>query len=151
MPLDRMETLRTVKHLVRWAVLALGLHGLWEVAQLPLYSLADDPDRGRVVLYLLHCIGGDVLIATTLFLLAAAMLRDFAWPERRPWRGGTIVIALGLSYTGFSEWHNVYQTHAWSYSQAMPLVFGIGLAPLLQWIAVSTLMVAVVARRRRTV
>jgi hypothetical protein len=110
-----------------------------------------DPDRQRVILYLLHCVGGDVLIATALFLFTAALLRDFAWPARRPWLGGTIVLVAGLIYTGFSEWYNVYQTQAWSYAEAMPLVFGIGLAPLLQWIAVSALMVVVFARWKRYV
>ena len=142
--------LATVKYLFRWALLAFGLHGLWEVAQLPLYTLWDDSNRRRVVLYLLHCLGGDVLIATTLFLLAAAIMRDFAWPIHWPWRGGIIVILSGLAYTGFSEWYNVYQRHSWSYTDAMPLVFGLGLTPLLQWIVVSALMVAVIGYRKRS-
>jgi len=76
------------------------------------------------------------------------MLRDVAWPARRPWSGGAIVVVVGLIYAGFSEWYNVYQVHAWSYAKSMPLVFGIGLTPLLQWIAVSTLMIGVIGRRR---
>ena len=146
-----MKIIDTLKYLSRWSMLAFGLHGLWEVAQLPLYTLWVDPDSQRVILYLMHCIGGDVLIATALFLFAAAILRDFVWPARRPWLGGTIIIVLGLIYTGFSEWYNVYQTQAWSYTEAMPLVFGIGLTPLLQWIVVSALMVAVFGRRERFV
>jgi len=114
----------TLRHVLRWAMLAFGLHGLWEVVQLPLYALADDSDRGRVVLYLLHCVGGDVLIATTLFLVASAMLRDVAWPARRPWSGGAIVVVVGLIYAGFSEWYNVYQVHAWSYAKSMPCCSG---------------------------
>lgn len=137
-----------MKHPLRWALLAFVLNGFWEVAQLPLYTLWQDTDRGRVVSYVLHCIAGDVLIATVLFLLAAAMFRDFAWPVRRPWRGGLIVVAGGLVYTGFSEWYNVYQARAWAYAGSMPLVFGIGLTPLLQWLVVPVLTIG--AFRYRT-
>jgi len=45
---------------------------------------------------------------------------------------------LGIAYTAYSEWQNVYVRHAWSYSDAMPLIqvgsIAIGLSPLLQWI-----------------
>jgi hypothetical protein len=148
-PIGLLVLTGALKHLLRWAALAFVLHGLWEVAQLPLYTLWDDMNRQRVVLYLLHCLAGDVLIASTLFLLAAAFLRDFAWPDHRPWRGGIIIIVIGVVFTGFSEWYNVYQTQAWSYAEAMPLVFGIGLTPLLQWIVVSALMVAIVGHCKK--
>ena len=118
--------------------------------QLPLYALWSDTNRLRVVLYLLHCVGGDVSISSALFLLAVACLRDFAWPAHRPWRGSMIVIVIGLAFTGFSEWYNVYQRHSWNYADAMPLVFGIGLTPLLQWIVVPALMVAAIGYRKRS-
>jgi hypothetical protein len=137
-----------LKRLLRWAALAFVLHGLWEAAQLPLYTLWEDTDRRRVLAYLLHCIAGDVLIATVLFLLVAAMFRDFNWPGTRPWRGGLVMITAGLAYTVFSEWYNVYRAHAWSYAAAMPLVAGIGLAPLMQWIVVPILMIALIRRRQ---
>ena len=137
-----------LKRPLRWAVLAFVLHGLWEAAQLPLYTLWEDTDRRRVLAYLLHCIAGDVLIATVLFLLVAAMFRDFDWPVPGPWRGGLVMITAGLAYTVFSEWYNVYQAHAWSYAASMPLVAGIGLAPLMQWIVVPIRMIALIRRRQ---
>lgn len=130
-----------MKHLLRWALFAFTLNGFWEVAQLPLYTLWQDTDRQRVVSYALHCVAGDVLIATTLFLMAAAIFRDGAWPDHRPWRGGLSVVAGGLIYTGFSEWYNVYQARTWAYADSMPLIFGIGVAPLLQWVVVPSLMI----------
>ncbi len=135
-----------LKNLLRWALFAFALNGLWEAAQLPLYTLWQDTDRRRIVSFVLHCIAGDVLIATTLFLLVAAMFRDFGWPVPRPWRGGLVMIAVGLAYTVFSEWYNVYQAHAWSYAASMPLVAGIGLAPLMQWIVAPILMIAIIRR-----
>ena len=44
--------------------------------------------------------------------------------------------ALGIAYTAGSEWYNVYEIGAWAYSPHMPLIVGIGLAPLLQWLVV---------------
>ena len=51
------------------------------------------------------------------------------------------ILALGLSYTIFSEWLNTGVRANWTYSGLMPVVppLGIGLAPLLQWIVVPTL------------
>lgn len=135
-----------LKRPLRWAALALVLHGLWEAAQLPLYTLWEDTDRRRILAYLFHCIAGDILIATTLFLLAAAIFRDTAWPAHRPWRGGLIMITAGLVFTVASEWYNVYRLGAWSYASAMPLAFGIGLTPLMQWIAAPALMIVLFRR-----
>jgi hypothetical protein len=58
------------------------------------------------------------------------------------------MIVLGLAYTVFSEWYNVYQLHAWSYAASMPLVAGIGLTPLMQWLIVPILMIVLFRRGR---
>lgn len=41
--------------------------------------------------------------------------------------------------TGTLEWLNVYVWQRWAYSPDMPLVLGIGLTPLLQWLLVPVL------------
>jgi hypothetical protein len=132
--------------MISWVALALVLNAVWEVVQLPLYSLASDPSGLRIALYVGHCVAGDIMIATLLFLLAAALLRDVDWPRHRPWRGGAIVVAAGLGYTAFSEWRNIYVTGAWAYNELMPTVGGIGLAPLLQWLIVPALSIALMRR-----
>ncbi len=137
-----------LRRLALWALLAAGLHSLWEFAQLPLYALWDDPDRGRVARYVLHCLAGDVLIAVTTFLLTAIVFRDLDWPRRRPWSAGAFLLALGLAFTAASEWVNVYVLNAWAYKDSMPLVAGIGLTPLLQWVAVPLLMILAVRRMK---
>lgn len=130
--------------LARWAGFAVLLHGLWEVAHLPLYTLWDDPDSGRIVRYVLHCLAGDVLIAVVAFLVAAMAFRDLDWPRRRPWPAGALAVAVGLGFTVWSEWYNVTVLGAWVYAPAMPTVAGIGLTPLLQWLVVPVLMVFIV-------
>lgn len=133
---------------IRWTVLAFLLNTLWELAQLPLYSLWQDSDRSRIAWHVVHCIAGDVLIASILFMLVAAVLKSPDWPNGSPWRGGALFIGLGVAYTAFSEWHNVYQVQAWSYAPEMPLIGGIGLAPLMQWLLVP-ILVAIIFRRWR--
>lgn len=138
-----------LRPLFTWAILALPLHGLWEVAQLPLYTLWDDPDRGRIAAYVLHCLLGDVLITVTVYLLTAIVFRELYWPERRPWLAGAFMLAAGLAFTAFSEWYNVYRAGNWAYTAAMPLVAGLGLAPLLQWLIVPVAMILIVRRLGR--
>ncbi|BAV33279.1 hypothetical protein SCL_0963 [Sulfuricaulis limicola] len=136
----------TIQNLITWMTSAALLNSLWELAQLPLYGLWSDPDGSRIVAYLIHCILGDVSIATVLFFLTSMILKSLDWPAVHPWRGGALVIGLGIAYTAFSEWYNVYVVTAWSYAPSMPLIGGIGIAPLLQWFVVPALMI--IAMRR---
>ena len=137
-----------LKRLLHWALLAFVLHGLWETAQLPLYTLWHEATASRIAVYVFHCLMGDVLIAMGAYLITAAIFRDVDWPWHNVWRGGTIMIVSGFAYTVFSEWYNVYQLRAWSYAASMPLVMGIGVAPLMQWVVVPILMIVIIRRRR---
>lgn len=119
--------------LTMWVLVSSAANLVWEFAQLPLYTLFDEPDTARIIRYVLHCTAGDALIALGAYAVAALALREWAWPLRKPLHGIMLATALGLAYTAASEWYNVYRAAAWAYSVSMPLVFGIGLAPLLQW------------------
>jgi hypothetical protein len=132
-----------VRRALLWAGLSLALNLVWEVAQLPLYTIARDSSVARIAYAVLHCTLGDGIIAAAAFILAGFVLQDADWPFSRPWSGGAVAIFFGLAYTAYSEWYNVYQAGAWAYSARMPLVFGIGLAPLLQWLflPVATLLI----------
>lgn len=134
---------RILTSLFRWVALSFTLNLIWELIQLPLYTIAKVGGGLQVAYAVLHCTAGDALIAGASFLVVAFALRNGDWLETRPWIGGIYVIAFGLAYTGVSEWYNVYQAGNWAYAPAMPLVFGIGLAPLLQWLVlpVATLLI----------
>ncbi len=133
-----------LRRALRWAGLSLALNLVWEVAQLPLYTIASDPSVTRIAYAVLHCTLGDAIISAAGFILAGFVLQDADWPSSRPWSGGAVATFFGLAYTAYSEWYNVYQAGAWAYSARMPLIFGIGLAPLLQWLLVpiATLLIA---------
>ena len=140
--------------LLPFVALAIGLaaiaHFLWEAMQLPLYTLWRTGTPREIAFALFHCTGGDVLITTATFAAAAALARHFRWPPFG-WRMVFTAIVLGGGYTIFSEWLNVEISRTWSYTAAMPVVpfLGTGLTPLLQWLIVPGLALALIGYRYR--
>ncbi len=124
-----------------WAGLAFVLNLTWEVAQVRLYTLWAEADRLTVAWSLFHCSVGDVLISLAMFALAGVALRRADWPASRPWAGGAIAVTGAVVFTAWSEWYNVYRAGSWGYTANMPLIFGIGLSPLLQWLVLPPVMV----------
>ena len=121
-------------------IAALGLLNLvWEVAQLPLYTIWRDGTWDEIIFAVAHCTAGDVLIG--LFSAGGAFfLAGMRWPQEARSRliFITCFLAFGLTYTVFSEWLNVAVRKSWAYSTLMPVIppLDTGLSPILQWIAV---------------
>ena len=128
---------------------AIG-HFFWEVAQLPLYTLWRTGTPREIAFALFHCTVGDVLITTATFAAAVALAWHLWWPPFG-WRMVFTAIMLGAGYTIFSEWLNVEIRRSWSYTAAMPVVpfLGTGLTPLLQWLIVPGLALAIIGYRYR--
>ena len=135
------EKLRILVRAGLWSSLAFVLHLVWEIAHVRLYTIGMEADGLRTSWAVFHCSLGDVLIALAMFALAGIVLRRADWPVSRPWAGGAIVVIGAMAYTVWSEWHNVYRAGNWGYIAAMPLIFGIGLSPLLQWLILPPMMV----------
>ena len=118
---------------------------VWEFAQSPLYA-----DHGRGLFYVLrtrlHCAGGDVLILLAAFYATSLIFRTRFWFLTKGWGPALTFITLGLAYTVWSEWFNTQVALSWEYAPKMPRVAGIGLAPVIQWILVPSL-VLFLARR----
>lgn len=144
------KSLRAWRPFARWTAIGLVLHLIWELIQLSLYTIWLDPNKAFIAFAVLHCTAGDMLIAAASYLAAAVAVRDSSWVMNKPWRGAAIAIPLGVLYTGWSEWYNVYRAGSWSYLPAMPLLFGIGLSPLLQWVLVPTASVLFLRRTKRS-
>ncbi len=124
-----------------WSALAFVLNLAWEIAHARLYTLWTEADALTVAWSVFHCTLGDVLIALALFALAGMALRRVDWPASRPWTGGAMVVAGAMAYTAWSEWYNVYRAGSWGYTASMPLIYGIGLSPLLQWLILPPVLV----------
>ena len=125
-----------------WSALAFVLNLTWEIAHIRLYAIWAAADGMTIAWSLLHCTVGDVLIALAMFALAALVLWHADWPASRPWTGGIIVVIGAIVFTAWSEWYNVYRAGNWGYTASMPMIFGIGLSPLLQWLILPPVMVS---------
>jgi hypothetical protein len=126
---------------VLWIALAAPLHFMWEWAHAPFYALWVEGSRWVIAYSVAHCTAGDVLIAGASYLIGAGYTHRVDWPRTAPGRGLAVVIPSGLVYTVFSEWLNVYRLGSWAYAESMPLIGGIGVTPLLQWLVVPLVMV----------
>ena len=124
-----------------WSALAFVLNLAWEIAHVRLYTIWAEADGTGVAWALLHCSIGDVVIALTMFVLAGIALWRADWPASRPWTGSVIVVIGAMAFTAWSEWYNVYGAGNWGYTASMPMIFGIGLSPLLQWLILPPAMV----------
>lgn len=132
----------------RYLVVSVVLHFVWEVVQLPLYTIWAEP-VARQAFAVLHCTVGDLMIAA-LSLLAAL---SFAGRRDWPWSGSRAVwlllLPFGAGYTIYSEWLNVSVRGDWAYSPLMPTLplIGTGLSPFMQWLIIPTAAVRLAAGR----
>ncbi|SEJ84302.1 hypothetical protein MAA5396_03266 [Marinovum algicola] len=125
----------------RYIVYTAVGHLIWEMAHIPLYTIWVEGTWSEIAFAVVHCTGGDLLIAMSTLLLALFLVGGHAWPSERAGRVLLLAVVLGVSYTIFSEWLNIVIRAAWAYRDIMPVVpvIDAGLTPLLQWIIVPTL------------
>lgn len=127
-----------------YLVLFTPLSLLWEIAQLPLYTLWLQAPPASIAYALIHCTLGDMLIG--ILALLAALVATRAGPlECWRWRRlGAVSVSFGLAYTAFSEWFNTAVQMSWAYSEWMPLTpfLPLGASPLLQWLLVPAVALA---------
>jgi hypothetical protein len=126
-------------------------HLIWEIAQLPLYTLWYDSTWTQIAFAVAHCTAGDLLIGMSALALAVIVGGNRDWPQQRFTRVALLTVAIGLLYTLYSEWLNVEVRGAWAYAEAMPRLpwLGTGLAPLAQWLVIPALGFWQVARQPR--
>lgn len=112
---------------------------------MPLYTIWRTGSPREIGFAAIHCTGGDVLIAAASLVASLLLFGAADWPRSRflPVAGATLI--LGLAYTIRGEYLNTVR-HAWTYSELMPTLpgLGTGLAPLAQWVVVPLLAFAIV-------
>jgi hypothetical protein len=131
-------TVHWLRALRRYMVFTAAASLIWEFAHLPLYTIWETGTPSELVFAAVHCTGGDILIALSSVMLALFLAGDRAWPVRGFGRVAALTVAIGLSYTVFSEWLNIEIREAWAYRDIMPVVplIDAGLSPVMQWVAV---------------
>jgi hypothetical protein len=130
------------RFLLDYLLWSVPLHVIWEVVQLPLYTLWTSPDHTEIAYAIVHCSLGDSLIATCALLLGLLTVHLVRPPRNRFVLLSIVTILLGVGYTIFSEWRNTVVLRSWEYSDLMPQIFGIGVSPIAQWILIPALVLA---------
>jgi hypothetical protein len=110
----------------------------WELGHLPLYTIWSEGSLSEMLFAVVHCTGGDVLIAGASLLLALLISGNPAWPKENYRSVACLTLAFGIAYTAFSEWLNTEVRGSWAYSDLMPVVplIDAGLSPVAQWIVI---------------
>jgi len=121
----------------RW-YLAIGAAAnlIWEVAQLPLYTIWWDQSFKAIAFAVVHCTAGDVVLAGSLVITALAVVGRSDWPAHQFGTVSLLATALGLVATVYLERMNTQVWRNWAYSELMPVIpwLDVGLSPVLQWI-----------------
>lgn len=125
----------------RYMATSLLGHAAWEVVQLPLFTLWHEAPPRDVAIATLHCLGGDLAIASTVLVAALVLAGKQNWPSKDAGRVAALVLLFGIAYTSWSEYSNAILRKTWAYTDAMPLVpwLNIGITPLFQWLIVPLL------------
>ena len=137
----------------RYVPLLGALNLLWEIAQLPLYTLWEEGAPSYIAYAVVHCTLGDVAIGTLALLVALIATRARAVDTWR-WRQVALFLVIpAVGYTALSEWINTIARGSWAYSALMPIVnlggFEIGLSPLAQWFVVPPVALWLAGLRRK--
>jgi len=124
----------------RYVPLLGALNLVWEIAQLPLYTLWEESPRFFIAYAVVHCTLGDIAIGTLALLVALIATRARTVKTWR-WRQVALLLVIpAVGYTALSEWINTIARGSWAYSALMPVIrlggFEIGLSPLLQWLVI---------------
>lgn len=135
------------KHAGQWLIAAmatLALHYAWEMLQAPWFEeFAGVP----LIEHALPCLWsafGDLGIAAGAYVVTAVLFRRIRWPFEPQWLWPSVVwmILCLVATVAFENW--ALSVGRWHYTDAMPTIAGIGLAPLLQWIIVPAATLAIV-------
>jgi hypothetical protein len=117
-----------------------ALNLVWEIAQLPLYTVWAEDSLLYIAYVAAHCTLGDMAIGAASLLFAIVATRAGTIGEWTFRKVGLVTIAAGFGYTAFSEWLNTVARESWAYSALMPVIglggVEIGLSPLAQWLVI---------------
>lgn len=122
------------------------LHFAWESVQCPLLYEGRFT-HGAGVSMCAWAAMGDVVIQLVAFW-AASLPRGRTWVDSPTPRDRSLFLAAGLAITVAIELYATRIAGRWEYSPSMPVVFGIGVAPVVQWVVLPLAALALVRRMR---
>jgi hypothetical protein len=102
-----------------------SFHSVW------LYG-GHDFGAGRYVRMVGSASGVDALLVLGIFFFTGLAWRNVFWLKNMNSLQVLVVLLAGMLVSGVIEYRAVYVLKEWGYGPDMPLVFGIGLSPLIQ-------------------
>ena len=125
----------------------------WEFIQVPLFEGMAGQPHWQAVKACTQAALGDAVIMLVAYWGVAVLRRNRAWIVAPCWRDLLLLSSIGVGITVVIELlalNGAWVTR-WTYSALMPVIpgVGVGLIPVLQWIVLPPLVVALVARQLR--
>ncbi len=115
-------------------IVAFFLNLLWENLHSLLYGWNKFPLQNDVYFYVYRILRStfiDGILITLIFLINIFLKKDFNWINKPKKRDYYLLAFLGLLFAATIEIKSKV-FNSWNYNEYMPLIFGIGISPLIQ-------------------
>ena len=120
--------MKNIKNLILLSVIALILNLFWEFSHYYLYvDLSGIPRYPHLILASFT----DMIIILAIFIAISIFNKEFEWINKPNNKDYFLIIIFGLFIAVVIEAVNL-NLERWDYTDAMPLIFGVGLSPLIQ-------------------
>jgi len=133
--------MKTLNRLLIICMTALILNIIWEFSHYSLYvDLSGIPAYPHLILASFT----DMFIILGIVIIVSVINKELKWIEKTSLKNYFFVIVLGLVIAVIIEEINL-NLGRWQYTSSMPVIFGIGLSPLVQ-IAVTGVLSIILTR-----
>lgn len=124
----------------------IAIHGfllafVWEMLQMPFYN-TDNLSAWAVTTNCTLATFGDAGIMVFAYWATSKMTANRRWLRKRRMGPVAIYLGIGLAVTIAAEYIALTNEWGWNYSELMPTVANIGLVPIMMWIIVPILTLA---------
>ena len=130
-----MKTIDTkrIKTVVSYVIFAYLLNFFWETWHATYLYETHAVDSIKSYIGMIAYVSlVDAVLLLGIFTIGAVIWKNFSWYEVMNRQKRAYVVLLAMTIAIAIEIKGVYVLDQWSYGEAMPAVFGIGISPLLQ-------------------
>lgn len=130
------------KKIIFFALIVLILNLIWEFSH---YNLYNDLSGIPPTLHLITASFSDVFWIFIIFFFVFLINRSVKWMENPTKKDYFLIVIFGLVTAILIEIINL-NLGRWAYRETMPVIFGIGLSPLVQLFATSLISLLIIRR-----
>jgi len=123
--------LKKIHPFLFYVIFVFLLNFTWEALHAP-YLYVPHPFSMHFWPMIFYAASIDAIILFFMLLVGALVWRNKEWFAVMDYKKYLYFIITAIAAAVFMEVRAVYFLHSWSYSNLMPIVFGVGLSPLTQ-------------------